>query len=46
MKDPIWWSQEGKKEKKERKVWARRKRVTFITGKIIERMTESIGKSG
>ena len=29
---PVWWSREGKEEEKERKVWARRRRITFITG--------------
>ena len=42
----VWWSREGKEEEKERKVRTRQRRVTFITGKIIRRMTANIRKSG
>jgi len=38
----VWWSREGRKEK----VQAHQKSITFVTGKVIERMTASIGKSG
>jgi len=38
-------AREGKKEEKEGKVQAHQRRITFITGKVIERMTASIGKS-
>jgi len=41
IKDHVWWSREEKKEKKKRKVWTHRRRVTFVTGKVIERMTAS-----
>jgi len=44
--DRVWWSQKGKKEEKEEKVQAHQRRVTFVTGKVIERMTISIGNSG
>ena len=44
--DRVWWSRKGKEEEKERKVQARQMRVTFVTEKIIERMTASIDKSG
>jgi len=44
--DRVWWSREGKEEKKERKVRARQRRATFIIGKVIGRKTISIGKSG
>jgi len=43
--DRAWWSREGKEER-EGKVWARQKCVTIVTGKVIERMTASIGKIG
>ena len=33
--DRIWWSREGKEEK-ERNVWAHQRRVTFVTGKVLE----------
>jgi len=42
-KDRVWWSLEGKEEK-ERKVWAYRRHITFVTRKIIGRMTTSLGK--
>ena len=53
-KSPIQEEQEGsslvvtgrKGRGKERKVWARRRHVTFVTGKVIGRMTANIGKSG
>ena len=44
--DRIWWLREGKEEEKERKVQARQRRVTFVTEKVIGRMTASIDKSG
>jgi len=44
--DWVWWSREGKEEEKKRKVQARQRRVTFVTGKVIVRMTVSIDKSG
>ena len=34
------------REEKERKAWAHRRRVIFITRKVIERITVSIDKSG
>ena len=42
----VWWSREGKEEEKKEKVQANQRRVTFITGKVIGRMTASIDKSG
>jgi len=44
--DRVWWSQEGKEEEKEEKVQAHQRCVTFVTGKVIGRITVSIGKSG
>jgi len=38
-KDQVWLSREEKKEEKERK-------ITFVTEKVIEKMTARIGKSG
>ena len=38
--DQIWWSQEEKEEEK-RKVRARQRHATFVTGKVIGRMTTS-----
>jgi len=43
--DRVWWSREGKEEKEE-KVQAHQRRITFVRGKVIGRMTASIGKSG
>ena len=45
-KDRVWWSREEKEEEKKEKVQPHQRRVTFVTGKVIERMTVSIGKSG
>jgi len=42
--DQVWWSWEGKEEK-ERKVWAHKRRITFVTEKVIRRMIASIDKS-
>ena len=39
-------AREGKEEEKEEKVHAHQKRVTFVTGKVIERMTARFSKSG
>jgi len=44
-KDQVWWSWEIKKEN-ERKVWIRRRHVTFVTKKVIGRRTANIDKSG
>ena len=41
----VWWSWEGKEEKEE-KVQAHQRRVTFVIGKVIVRMTASNDKSG
>jgi len=41
----VWWLQKGKEEEKERKVRAHQRLVTFVTGKVIGRMTASINKS-
>jgi len=43
-KERVWFPCEGR-EKKEGKLWAHQRHVTFVTGKIIERMTASISKS-
>jgi len=34
------------KKEKERKVWVHRRRVTFVTRKVVGRKTTSIDKSG
>jgi len=43
--DRVWWSREGKEEEKKKKIQAHQRRVTFITGNVIRKMTASIGKS-
>jgi len=43
----IKFGSHGKERKrKKKKVWARRRHVTFITGKVIRKMIATIGKSG
>jgi len=42
--DQIWWLRDEKEEKKERKLQACQRRVTFVTRKVIERTNASIGK--
>jgi len=42
----VWWSWEEKEDEKERKVRTHQRHVTFVTGKVIGRMTVSICKSG
>ena len=37
--DQVWWSWEGKEEEKKGKVRAHQRHVTFVTEKVIERMT-------
>jgi len=44
--DRVWWSREGNEEEKERKVRTGQRHVTFVTGKVIGRITASINKSG
>jgi len=44
--DRVWWSQEGKEEEKEEKIQAHQRRVTFITWKVIGRITASISEIG
>ena len=44
--DRVWWSREGKKEEKEEQIHVHQRRVTFVIGKVIRRMTTSISKSG
>ena len=42
----VWWSREGKEKENEEKIQAHQRHVTFVTGKVIRRMTASIRKSG
>ena len=44
--DRIWWSQEGKEEEKKRKVRIRRRRVTFVIGRMTANISNSKLKKG